>query len=99
MSDQDARTEAERRYPGDPLSAENGLIYPLGALIRASRDAFIAAAEWQRGVDQKATDDYMVKLAQRVMDVFDAADPEDTAEHLIPQVFAAIGIKEVDDDE
>jgi hypothetical protein len=92
MSDQDARTEAERRYPGEPLS-------PVGALIRASRDAFIAGAEWQRGVDQKATDDYMVKLAQRVMDVFDAADPEDTAEHLIPQVFAAMGIREVDDDE
>lgn len=54
----------------------------------------IDAQKQQREVDQKASDEYMQKLAHRVMDVFENADDEDTADDVMPQVFAAIGLAE-----
>jgi hypothetical protein len=40
-----AREEAERRYPGSPQD-DNGLTYPMGALIVAYRSGFEAGAQW-----------------------------------------------------
>lgn len=65
MSDQDARTEADRRYPKEALMDDNGLIYPVGALIGASRGGFIAGAEWQRSVDRSYVETHMQEVIER----------------------------------
>src|SRR5690625_3235425 len=43
----DARAEAERRYPSDV--ADRGLTYPTGAVREHSQAAFVAGAEWAAG--------------------------------------------------
>jgi hypothetical protein len=48
----------------------------------------------QRETDQKASDEHMQKIAHRVMDVFENADEDDTADDVMQDVFAAIGLTE-----
>src|SRR5690625_3978622 len=48
-----ARAEAERRYPSDV--ADRGLTYPTGAVREHSQAAFVAGAEWAAGRAETTT--------------------------------------------
>ena len=41
---------------------------------------------------QQVIGEHMRKIAHRVMDVFENADEDTTADEIMPQVFAAIGL-------
>ena len=41
---------------------------------------------------QQVIDEHMQKVAHRVMDVFENADEDTTADDIMPEVFAAIGL-------
>src|SRR5690625_3506757 len=60
----DARAEAERRYPSDV--ADRGLTYPTGAVREHSQAAFVAGAEWAAARAESIP--HRDELAQAVME-------------------------------